>query len=229
MVREAPAFSFADYRCMKTDTRFSTFEQSFSLSARYSCEIKQKEHRLSSSPPVHVVEERSQNSHGHPTKIVENSKRRLNRSCLIHLDESNLIQRFKDHILTVSINGRRCVIDQSVMTMRGNLFTLILKIFPRVQCLKFYAHVRNTCSFVFFADQPSIFSSTLVELHINTYFFEHCLYLLDGRFDRLRTLIVDTVHIWSLKWTRINTVSSTNKRSSSTDYALSVSRNNYST
>ena len=70
---------------------------------------------------------------------------------------------------------------------------------------------------VFFADQPTMLSSTLVELHINTYFFEHCLYLLDGRFDQLRTFIVNTVHIWSPQWTLINTVSQTNKESSSTD------------
>jgi hypothetical protein len=128
--------------------------------------------------------------------------------CSSDLDESSLIQRLKDQILTVSINGEGSSINQPVMKTRGNLFTHIFKIFTHIQRLQFYPHAPHyTCSYVFFADQPSMFSSTLVELHINTYFFEHCLYLLDGRFDQLRIFVVDIVHIWSLQWTQINTVS----------------------
>ena len=93
------------------------------------------------------------------------------------------------------------------MEMRGNLLHDIFKIFTHIQCLQFYPYVPNTCSYVFFADRPSMFSSTLVELHINIYSFEHCLYLLDGRFNQLRILVVDTVHIWPLQWTPIDTVS----------------------
>ena len=94
------------------------------------------------------------------------------------------------------------------MVARGNLFTWIFKIFSKLEHLKFF-HPDSPfiTPSVFFADQPSVFSSTLVELHINTYFFEHCLYLLDGQFDHLRTFIVNIVHIWSLLWTQINRVS----------------------
>ena len=98
------------------------------------------------------------------------------------------------------------------MKMRGNLFTHIFKIFTHVQRLQFYPHAPDIYSHVYFADQPSMFSSTLVELHINTYFFEHCLYLLDGRFDQLRTFVSKIVHICSLQWPRISTVSQTNKK-----------------
>ena len=135
--------------------------------------------------------------------------------CRSHLDDSFLIQRRKDQILSISITGERGDFNRSSMTRRGNLFTSIVKIFTDLRCLKFYSHVPDICSYVFFADPPTIFSSTLVELHINTYLFDYCLHLLDGRLDRLRTFVVDTAHICSLEWTQINTVSQNNKRSSS--------------
>jgi hypothetical protein len=65
-------------------------------------------------------------------------------------------------------------------------------------------------SFVAFATQPSMFSSTLVELHISTYTFEDCLYLLDGQFNQLRILVVDVDFILSPKRRAINTVRETN-------------------
>lgn len=37
---------------------------------------------------------------------------------------------------------------------------------------------------------PFIFSSTLLELHVSLSSFNDCLYLLDGRFDRLHTFHV---------------------------------------
>ena len=123
------------------------------------------------------------------------------------LDESFLIHRFKDRILTISVNGKESDFHGSVMKMRGNLLHSIFKIFTHIQCLRFYPYVPDTCSYVIFADQPSMFSSTLVELHINIYSFEHCFDLLDGRFNQLRILVVNTAHIWSVQSTEIDTVS----------------------
>ena len=37
---------------------------------------------------------------------------------------------------------------------------------------------------------PSVFSSTLLELHVSLSSFTDCLYLLDGRFNRLHTFHV---------------------------------------
>jgi hypothetical protein len=39
-------------------------------------------------------------------------------------------------------------------------------------------------------------SSTLLNLKINIQSFEDCLYLLDGRFNQLRTLIIDLVNLF---------------------------------
>ena len=59
--------------------------------------------------------------------------------------------------------------------------------------LKFY----QSNSFILFNEQPSLFSSTLLELHINVYLFDDCLYLLDGRLNQLHTLFVNVYDISS--------------------------------
>ena len=138
------------------------------------------------------------------------------------LDESLLVQRLKDQILTVSVHGKGSNVNESIMVMRGNLLHYIFKIFAQIQCLHFYPYVPKTCPYVLFPDQPSMFSSTLVEIHISTYSFEDCLYLLDGRFNQLRILVVNTVYISSLEKTLIGTVCSTNRGSSSIDRGLPV-------
>jgi hypothetical protein len=42
---------------------------------------------------------------------------------------------------------------------------------------------------------PGINSSTLLELHIRLFSFSNCLYILDGRFNKLHTLHVDVMYI----------------------------------
>ena len=79
------------------------------------------------------------------------------------LDESSLAERLKDRILTVSVNGKQGELDQSVMEMRGNLFSHIFKIFTQIQRLHFYPYVPYKRSYVSFVDRSSVFSSTLVE------------------------------------------------------------------
>ena len=126
------------------------------------------------------------------------------------LDELFLPQRLTDQILTLSVNGKESGDKNSVMKMRGDLLQYIFQMFTHIRCLKFYPYVPRTCPFVAFATQPSMFSSTLVELHISTYTFEDCLYLLDGQFNQLRILVVDADFILSPKRRTINTVRETN-------------------
>ena len=123
------------------------------------------------------------------------------------LDESSLVQQLKDRILTVSVNGNESELYRSTMVMRANLFNHIFKIFTHIQRLQFFPYVPYTRSQVSFADQPPMFSSTLVELHINIHYFAHCLYLFDGRFSQLRILVVNTADVRSLRLTQMNTVS----------------------
>jgi hypothetical protein len=42
---------------------------------------------------------------------------------------------------------------------------------------------------------PAVFSSILLELHLNVVDFTDCLYLLDGRFNQLHTLYVHISYI----------------------------------
>ena len=108
------------------------------------------------------------------------------------------------------------------MEARGSLLHHIFKIFTHVQRLQFYPDVPNACSRVLFADRPSMFSSTLVEFHINIYSFELCLDVFDGRFPKLRILVVDTGHISSLQRHHIDTASETHRGSPSVDCGVSV-------
>ncbi|CAF1626231.1 unnamed protein product, partial [Rotaria sordida] len=52
--------------------------------------------------------------------------------------------------------------------------------------------------------------SVTVELHINVYLFDDCLYLLDGRLNQLHTLFVHVFHIFSLRSTINNKEELTN-------------------
>ena len=117
--------------------------------------------------------------------------------CFSDSDESSLIQRFKHHILSLQITGEENPKERSVMMMRGDLFVYVFKVFTHIQRLKFFPDPPKLYAHAYFNDRPSISSSTLVELHINTFFFDHCLYLLDGGFDQLHTLIVNVIHFRS--------------------------------
>jgi len=68
---------------------------------------------------------------------------------------------------------------------------IFLRIFWMFTNLK-YLHIASSASdyqrLSFGVSPPSIFSSNLVELHINLNEFSDCLYLLDGRLSQLRTL-----------------------------------------
>ncbi len=123
------------------------------------------------------------------------------------LDKSSLVRIFQNQIVTLSVTGKEGNHDEFTMNMRANLFTYILTMFTNLLHLKFYQNLNNPTGFVLFNDQSSMFCSTLVELHINVYFFDDCLFLLDGRFNQLRILLVNVFHIWRLRSTITNKVS----------------------
>jgi len=98
-------------------------------------------------------------------------------------------------MMTLSVTGSSTGYGGRIsMNERASLFSYILTMFTNVIHLKFY-HLK---SFILFNDESSPFSSTLVELHINVYLFDDCLYLLDGRLSQLRTLFVHVFHIFPL-------------------------------
>ena len=99
--------------------------------------------------------------------------------------------------MTLSVNGRRVPSERyPAMCGLAKLFSNILLLFTNVLHLKFYALDDFLCGHVSFVDRsPIFFSSTLVELHVNLYCWNDCLYLLDGRLPRLHTLFVKVFHI----------------------------------
>ncbi|CAF1286725.1 unnamed protein product [Rotaria sordida] len=74
--------------------------------------------------------------------------------------------------------------------------------YPNLRQLDIF--INDQKCFLYLNEPCSSFSSTLVELYIDVYLFDDCLYLLDGRFDQLRTLFVNVCHILPLRST-INT------------------------
>ncbi len=130
----------------------------------------------------------------------------------LSLDKSSLVRIFQNQILTLSVTGKEGNHDEFIMNMRANLFTYILTMFTNLLHLKFYQNLNNPTGFVLFNDQCSMFSSTLLELHINVYYFDDCLYLLDGRFNQLRILFVNVFHIFPLRPTISNKVSYISKK-----------------
>jgi hypothetical protein len=68
-----------------------------------------------------------------------------------------------------------------------NVFTHILTMFTNLKYLKLGPTLCWYQQLSFNNSHSSVFSSTLLELHVYVPFFTDCLYLLDGRFPQLHT------------------------------------------
>ncbi len=79
------------------------------------------------------------------------------------------------------------------------IFGLILSLCKRLSVLNFcnVFLTRNWPTSVFELPPESYMSSTLIKLNVNVTTFADCLYLLDGRFDSLSTLIINVGHIFN--------------------------------
>ena len=75
--------------------------------------------------------------------------------------------------------------------MTGHLFTQILTTFINLQYLKLLPFSVGHQSLRFDMSSSTVFSSNLMELHLNLEHFTDCLYLLNGRFNQLHTLYVN--------------------------------------
>ncbi|CAF3743704.1 unnamed protein product [Rotaria socialis] len=114
-------------------------------------------------------------------------------------NESPLAHIFQNQIKTLSISGRKSIHDVYPINMRGKLFSHIFIMFTNLLYLKFYQSNIGTTYISFNHQCPEFLSSTLVELHINVYYFDDCLYLLDGRLHQLRSLSIKAFHILPLQ------------------------------
>lgn len=116
------------------------------------------------------------------------------------LEENRFIYIFKQITrLVITFDNKKKYLPKEE---RINVFTHILSVFNNIHYLKLYGPSESCVHQFSFEDRsPTFFSSTLKELHIHVLWFSDCLYLLDGRFNQLQTLIVTIDSIVSQKST----------------------------
>lgn len=113
----------------------------------------------------------------------------------LYLDESSLVSIDKNQILALVIN-RITYEKVSSEDKNPRILAHIFTTFPNLQYLNFCASSIWYCGLSFTKPYPTINSSTLLELHIRLMSFSGCIYILDGRFNKLHTLHVDVQNIF---------------------------------
>lgn len=117
----------------------------------------------------------------------------------MYLDDPSVINPIKNQILSLVVDITRNT-SEFLLDCRKIIYSIVvfgnmLNIFPNLQCLNFnLSSVPRQCfSFEFGMYFPFITSSNLLELSICVEHFNDLLYILDGRFNQLRTLRVDVI------------------------------------
>lgn len=123
-----------------------------------------------------------------------------------HLDEAPLPQIFKSQISSFVIGFIRKSGNFSTINLPTLVFTQILTIFTNLRYLNFAGSLCACERLSFDVTPPTVSSSTLSELHISVQSFNDCLYLLDGHFNQLRSLRVNSSFISSSDLTIHNKV-----------------------
>ena len=96
-------------------------------------------------------------------------------------------------VVAVSTDGKREIADE----LSTILFERIFDVSINLRSLIFDSPFSYECNQLFSFRNPSstLFSPTLLELHVNVTSFDDCLYLLDGRFNQLRTFHIKILDI----------------------------------
>ncbi|CAF1415063.1 unnamed protein product, partial [Rotaria sordida] len=114
----------------------------------------------------------------------------------IFTDKTRLIHIFQNQISSLVIDFFQNKKPTLTEYSNEDMFECILNIFSKLQYFHFgqspFRYQR-----LWFTIPPTIFSSTLLELHVSLESFIDCLYLLDGRFDSLQRLSVNINRILS--------------------------------
>ena len=124
---------------------------------------------------------------------------------IVYLDESSLTSINKNQILPLVIN-RTTYGKVSSEDMNSRILAHIFTTFSNLQYLNFCASSILYYGLSFIDPYPSINSSILLELHIRLMSFSGCLYILDGRFNKLHTLHVDVRNIFPSNFLNNNQV-----------------------
>lgn len=106
----------------------------------------------------------------------------------------NLLSKQITHLsIDITKTAEKCSIDAA------KIFSSILSLCKRLIVFNFcdIFPTRKCWAILFHLPTPSYMSSTLVKLKINVTSFFDCLYLLDGHFDSLSTLIINVADIYN--------------------------------
>ncbi len=110
------------------------------------------------------------------------------------LDERLTCSIFQNQITTLVITIDS---EQYVLETMENICNHIFTVFNNLSHLIFYeSSYKNIVRLLFDFPSVNFFSSTLWVLNIKIQCFRVCLYLLDGRFNRLHTLIVELANLY---------------------------------
>ncbi|CAF4589421.1 unnamed protein product, partial [Rotaria sp. Silwood2] len=133
---------------------------------------------------------------------------------LYNIEIGTALSLFIDESCSTSINKNQIssfIIDvtkykkKSLTTdVIARILTHIFNMFSNLQYLNFCPSSIWYQRLLFDNPFPTMTSSTLLELHISLASFTDCLYILDGRFNKLHTLYVDILSISSSQLTNNN-------------------------
>ncbi|CAF3712851.1 unnamed protein product [Rotaria socialis] len=118
-------------------------------------------------------------------------------------DESFFIRTFKNQISSLTIDINKCQDRYSILDSNRFIYTQVFTMFRNLKYFNFGPSSSAYHQLSFGFSPPSVFSSTLLELHILVDSFKDCLYLLDGRFSQLHTFYVTICDV-SHRLTKIN-------------------------
>ncbi|CAF3795096.1 unnamed protein product [Rotaria sordida] len=122
----------------------------------------------------------------------------------LFIDESCLTSINKNKISSLVIDVTKYKKISSSKDVIVCILTHIFNVFCNLQYLNFCPSSISYQRLLFDKPFPTMSSSTLLELHISLANFTDCLYILDGRFNKLHTLYVDIDFISSLHLTNNN-------------------------
>ncbi|CAF1470948.1 unnamed protein product [Rotaria sordida] len=122
----------------------------------------------------------------------------------LFIDESCLTSINKSKISSLVIDVTKYKKISSSKDVIVCILTHIFNVFCNLQYLNFCPSSISYQRLLFDKPFPTMSSSTLLELHISLANFTDCLYILDGRFNKLHTLYVDIDFISSLHLTNNN-------------------------
>ena len=123
-----------------------------------------------------------------------------------YLGDSMLVRFLNDQITQLLIDGDAAT-DKSTDAHELEIFGIVLSVSKQLCDLTFSLSVLKNCNL----SKMNCTSSTLTTLNVSVDSFDDCLYLLDGRFECLSTMIIEITAVVEPLSNRENKVSEGSK------------------